>query len=205
MMRNEDLVTNILVPIEIEYFINLVKEDSSISDDTREVIISKLNYLKDNYNADPDLTMSSIMNLYHIDVGGIRFDYYPNDETIEIIDSDTGDYISDSRMVKNFNDIIDIDNCGEIGEKIEERVRFCSLCGRPMDRGYTNEDMYICSDSEFCLYMDKLYGSFNWRSSTEEELQKYDANYMCREDQNKDWEPLNWYYTEWYDKYYKGE
>lgn len=201
-MENKILATNHLFPIEIDYFINLTKEDSSISDNTREAIINKLNCLKDNYSVDPDLTMSCLMNNFHVEAGGIYFEYYPMDESVEIIDSDTGEYTLNSCLSKNFNEMIDEDNCGEIGEKISERVRFCSLCGRPMDNGFTDEDVYICSDSEFYLYMDKLYGLSNWRGSDENELKKYEANYMYRDDEDGEWKPSGWYYTEWYDGSY---
>ncbi|MDD3121971.1 MAG: hypothetical protein PHC62_00480 [Candidatus Izemoplasmatales bacterium] len=89
------------------------------------------------------------------------------------------------------------------GPEVHHDLRFCSWCGSPMMDGYTDEDMYLCSSSEFTHYMNQLYGDRNWRGTTQEEqeLNMYEnVNYVELADDENGEEvliPLAWYWTEW--------
>lgn len=121
------------------------------------------------------------------------------DSCIEV----TGGVINEYARIMDSQGLIDI-----IDEEIEEwmdnninnDIRVCSICGAPMQEGYTDENMYIDTDIEFFNYMNSVYGSGNWRSATIEELAERDASYFYREPTSDIWLPTSWYYTDWYNR-----
>lgn len=96
------------------------------------------------------------------------------------------------------DDLEDIDNIPDdcLPDGFHDEIRFCSICGRPMDRGFTDENTYICSETEFILYMDETYGKRSWKATTEEIIGD-DGCYVYQENEDSEWEDTGWYYTEW--------
>lgn len=74
-------------------------------------------------------------------------------------------------------------------------VRFCEICGKPYDKGFTagNGEWYCCEEC-FEKTMDEDYGKGKWRPSDEEG--EYEGWY---EYLNEDgvWEDTGVFYTEW--------
>ena len=118
----------------------------------------------------------------------------PGDGHIEV----SGDYIED--YIAGFTDV-------SIKETIEEEVkelnryrldeppfecpvRYCSICGAPMESGLTNGEMYIHSYAEFYYYMRNIYPDGIRGNEQTGEWDYYNA------DTDK-WESTGWYYTEW--------
>lgn len=80
------------------------------------------------------------------------------------------------------------------------QIRICDYCGRPMDRGYTDDDgdFYNCEEC-FPKDMNERYGEGNWRAQSKEDYGD-DCNYMggfYEYFRNGEWEPEPSYYTEW--------
>lgn len=77
---------------------------------------------------------------------------------------------------------------------MDEKIRVCSICGKPITEGYTNEDgdFYFCSDSEFVDFMNETYGEGRWRP----EETGYEG--WCYEvfDEEDGWCPQSSYYTD---------
>lgn len=104
----------------------------------------------------------------------------------------------------------------ELSEYIDEEVeewfdcnfqndlRFCSICGAPMQEGFISENscIYIDSEIEFFNYMNSIYGLGNWRCATPEEESKLGAVYVYRENtQSNNWKATDWSFTEWKNNY----
>lgn len=200
--KNDALVRNNLSNYEIQYLYSILDNAGGDFDTTIKAFKEKLDNIS---RDDRDNPISYIIRNHSSIgcVGGFYFNYYPVEESIEICDSYSGEYAKD-----NYYAISDIDEIvsqfdNDIMSEFFNNVRFCTLCGAPMDKGYTNESDYICSDTEFCIYMDNLYGPGLWRVATSEEVEKYESNYMYFED--GEWKPSDWYYTEWYDEYSSRE
>lgn len=84
-----------------------------------------------------------------------------------------------------------------IDKKGFDDLRFCTVCGAPMDSGWTDNfgSFYCCSESEFNELMNQEYGEGNWRvEPTGEE----EWNYETRKSENDEWIPNDAFYTEWY-------
>lgn len=117
----------------------------------------------------------------------------------------SGGFIDDFIMVSSKDEM---DTCLEIEYQkanhkygainVNDSLRFCDICGSPMEKGFTDESMYICSDMEFYNHMNQTYPN-GWRPATEEEVNQCDANFMYYDIENDHWEPMEWYWTEWYD------
>ena len=81
-------------------------------------------------------------------------------------------------------------------------VRVCTVCGSPMQSGYTDDGgwAYCCSDECFKKDMDERYGEGKWRKY-EDKYEKGAANewggYYEYLDKNGVWQPEPSYYTEW--------
>lgn len=116
----------------------------------------------------------------------------------------TGGIIEEYARVMDSQDLLDtIDD--EVAEweddNISNDIRFCSICGAPMQEGYTNEEMYIDTDIEFFNYMNSKYGAGNWKSVIVEELNECVTRYFYKESTSDNWLPTPWHYTDWYNKY----
>jgi hypothetical protein len=77
--------------------------------------------------------------------------------------------------------------------KIE--VRFCEICGKPYDKGFTagNGEWYCCEEC-FEATMDEDYGKGKWRPSEQEG--EYEGWYEYLNEENE-WEDTGVFYTEW--------
>lgn len=83
----------------------------------------------------------------------------------------------------------------DILETYKAEVRFCEVCGKPYDAGFTmdNGDWYVCVDC-FEDAMDKEYGKGKWRSTDEEG--KWGGFYEFLSDADE-WKDTGIYWTEW--------
>lgn len=75
-----------------------------------------------------------------------------------------------------------------------DNLRFCSICGAPMQSGYTDEDIYIDTDLEFRGYMNQTYGDGKWRA---EPTGGKEWNYEYLDEEPGIWRPSPFYWTEW--------
>lgn len=87
----------------------------------------------------------------------------------------------------------------EIQDILEEHkieIRFCEICGKPFDAGFTADDggWYCCEDC-FEGAMNKDYGEGKWRGTDEEG--SYGGFYEYLND-GDEWEDTGIYWTEWY-------
>lgn len=106
--------------------------------------------------------------------------------------------------VESESDIQDV-----LERELNQEVRFCTVCGSPMQDGYMVEDgdFYACSDECFEKDADERYGKCKWKLTddmTEEEwsnANRYefgeDSHHAYLGKDNK-WHPDNTFYTEWY-------
>lgn len=191
-----DMISSSMSPIEIQYLTKLIKTDMAVSPETRNQLIAKLESLKPT----DDLPLSSqyVKNNGSCNAGEFYFMYDSIQNTIEVVDNENGEYALQNINVSAIDDIIEDCFSIESVDAFLNHVRFCSICGRPMDRGYTDEDSWICSDSEFALMMDETYGINNWRIALKEEKEKYECEFMYYE--KGFWIPSTWYCTEWYEE-----
>lgn len=88
------------------------------------------------------------------------------------------------------------DKCEEM---LNFEVRFCDICGRPMNVGYTDDgaDFYNCCNC-FEKDMDERYGKGNWRmyESDDGKCNYLGGYYEYLEDDR--WVADSSYYTEWF-------
>ena len=84
----------------------------------------------------------------------------------------------------------------EILEEHEIEIRFCEICGSPMDQGYTTDcgGWYCCEDC-FEGAMDTDYGKGNWRGTDEEGI---GGGFYEAMDEDGEWEDTGVYWTQWY-------
>lgn len=97
--------------------------------------------------------------------------------------------------IKDERDLIDF---YENDTKFE--VRICSVCGKPMFDGFTDDlgTFYACDEDCFEKYMNSQYGEGNWRV---EELDGRIANEeggYYEYFKNDKWNSDGSFYTEWY-------
>lgn len=98
-------------------------------------------------------------------------------------------------IIDDESDIQDI-----LERELNQEIRFCDVCGCPMDTGFTDDDadFYNCEDC-FPKDMDERYGKDKWREYSSEDG---DCNSLggFYEYMNEDgeWEPEPSYYTEWF-------
>lgn len=79
-------------------------------------------------------------------------------------------------------------------EDVGIEIRFCEICGKPYDAGYTVDDgSWYCCEECFKPTMDKDYGKGNWRGTDEEG--DCGGFYECLID--GEWEDTGIYWTEW--------
>ena len=79
--------------------------------------------------------------------------------------------------------------------KYKIEIRFCDICGRPFEAGFTADDgsWYCCEDC-FENTMDTYYGEGRWRGTSEEGI--FGGFYECLDVDGK-WFDTGIYYTEW--------
>ena len=84
----------------------------------------------------------------------------------------------------------------EILEEHEIEIRFCEICGIPMDQGYTTDcgGWYCCEDC-FEGAMDEDYGKGKWRGTDEDGI---DGGFYEALDEDDEWEDTGVYWTQWY-------
>ena len=205
---DKDLLINVAFSnLELNYLSNLIFNDPNISDITKRSLSEKINYLSERNTekmGESDKSLRYLINNHETSAGPFNFWFNHIQNEIEYSDNETGDYANDGIYYYDslddfMHNMYSKDIQDEEVDKYQEHVRICSICGKPIDTGYTDECDYICSDSEFGLYMDDLYGVDNWRPATMEEVNKYEASYMYREPGEEQWKSSPWYITEWYD------
>lgn len=109
--------------------------------------------------------------------------YLTLNEEVWLIEGDTG-----SELEYCIQDILE-------ENKIE--IRFCEVCGKPMDYGYTVDDGgWYCCEECFEPAMDDEYGKRNWRVTDEAGEQGGYYEYMNM--YNCEWKDTGIYYTEWF-------
>lgn len=200
---NELDFNNYLSDLEIDYLIDRIRnnDDTKYGKDTTEILISKLNHMKNNIKNCDQLQCEYLKNHIYHKAGDFEFEYDPNTEYYSVYDNKSGQHAMEV-MAGLYNGLYTLSDYFSDVDSAEQRyndqIRFCTLCGKPMIHGYTNDDMYICDDSEFYIYMDKVYGAGDWRAASEEELHVYDACYMYK-DNCGTWRPTDWYLTDWYE------
>lgn len=113
--------------------------------------------------------------IYHF-----SYDYHTHTVYLEIVQSDA---LNSQYKFKNTKKL----------DSLNLNIRICSVCGKPITEGYTNDDgdFYYCSDAEFIRYMDELYGEGKWRP---EETGNKDWCYEYFD--NDEWYPQLSYYTD---------
>lgn len=79
---------------------------------------------------------------------------------------------------------------------IDDNIRFCDVCGKPMQQGYMSDDggYHSCEDC-FDDDMNKSYGKGKWRAT--EEAGEYGGFYEAV-NHHGEWEDTSIFYTEWY-------
>lgn len=115
------------------------------------------------------------------------YDYYMNKIHLQVIQHD-GSILLECEFEKS-------EELDEVFEKNSDlEIRICSVCGKPITEGYTNNDgdFYYCSDSEFENYMDLTYGEGKWRPE-ETGLKNWCYEYLEDDDE---WYPQSSYYTD---------
>lgn len=75
-----------------------------------------------------------------------------------------------------------------------DNLRFCSVCGAPMQSGYIDEKSYFDTDLEFYNHMNQLYGHKKWRL---ELTGKEEWDYEYFDEEHETWELSPFYRTEW--------
>jgi len=138
---------------------------------------------------DPFMAFMMINETYHcINDSGekMNFHYQELDDKVSML-------LDDGKNKKNYviscqSELETIINKYDIG------LRICDECGCPMVSGYTNEDgdYHFCSDYEYEIFMDSLYGKNMWRS---EPTGKKEWNMEYFKD--GEWKKETSYYTEW--------
>lgn len=109
------------------------------------------------------------------------------EETIYVIIPDKGTY--EAAGGYEIRDILE--------RELNKEIRFCDVCGEPMDHGFICGDGFWYADEEhFKQKMDEEYGVDCWRlndSGEEGENGGYYDHLV-----NGEWEDTGVFYTEWY-------
>ena len=83
----------------------------------------------------------------------------------------------------------------DILEENKIEIRFCEICGKPFDYGYTVDGgFWYCCEDCFEPTMDNDYGKGNWRGTDEEGDNGGFYEYLS----DGEWEDTGVYWTEWY-------
>lgn len=196
-------INDYLSDLEIDYLIDRIRnnDDTKYGKDTTEIMISKLNHMKNNIKNCDNLQCEYLKNHIYRKAGDFEFEYDPSTEYYSAYDTKSGQHAMEviAGLDNGLYTLSDyFSNIDSAEQRYNDQIRFCTLCGKPMVRGYTNNDTFICSDSEFYIYMDKVYGTGCWRIALEEELHQYDACFMYK-DKCETWRPTDWYLTDWYE------
>ncbi len=112
-----------------------------------------------------------------------KFFNNPVEDKIEICDLESGEYVFDHKCIP-IQDIVDqFDK--EIRQAFMNHVVFCESCGRPVSKGFTNEEIVLCDNAEFAIHMDAIYGKGNWVSGPD--------GYYALDKRDGKYKPTGWY------------
>lgn len=198
---------------ELEYIIKLIQEDKKYfpNDEYKNSLLHAL-YDEHRYKIDPNLSSTEKFLLYMemnpiVDlectnvIGKYKFRRLCVDHLSSEIKTITAYEIRIDGYINSHTYTVSPSfNIDEFLNEIEwDDVRICDICGKPMTKGYTNEELYICSDIEFVNFMNDNYlGSeyVSWIPINSGEEDLYNGMYKAC-NSNGEWVDTYWYYTEW--------
>lgn len=180
-----DLVSNDLSVPELKVIKNSVSNDNSLSKELKDSLDFKLESMM----ASRTCKTIDAQSLNYIERHGsasthnFKFFNNPVEDKIEICDLESGEYVFDHKCIP-IQDIADqFDK--EIRQAFMNHVVFCESCGRPVSKGFTNEEIVLCDNAEFAIHMDAIYGKGNWVSGPD--------GYYALDERDGKYKPTGWY------------
>lgn len=134
-----------------------------------------------------------------------KLDYGDGDYLI-LFNKDNKMYAEGKNSVKDIEKIeFTFEDADDLECKCEDilglELRFCDVCGKPMNKGYTDDcaDFYNCEDC-FPKEMDRYYGNDNWREYKDgyDDCNSLGGRYEYFDLETREWEDEPSYYTEWF-------
>lgn len=171
---------------ELDVIKSSVNKDTSLSREVKDSLNFKLNSMIDSrkcYTVD-DQIINYIERHGRADTPNFDFFNNPIEGKIEICDTQIGDYVFDHKGVP-VEEIADQFSDEQSIRLFRDTVRFCEDCGRPISKGYTNEESFLCDNAEFAIHMDKIYGQGNWYCGPDE--------YYALDERDGKYKPTGWY------------
>ncbi len=184
----EQFMSDDLSTMELEVIRDSMNNDTSLSEEVKKAMNFKLNSMIESRkcNSVDDQVTNYIQRHGSVDTQNFDFFYNPIERKIEICDTEVGDYAMDYEGIP-IDDIADQFE-KEIRRLFYDNIRFCESCGRPITKGYTNEESFLCDNAEFAIHMDKIYGKGNWCSGPD--------GYYALDEKDGKYKPTGWYITD---------
>lgn len=185
----EEFTSDDLSTTELKVIKSSVSNDTSLSKEVKDSLDFKLNSMINSRKCE---TVDDQITNYierHGRVDTPNFDFFNNhiEGKIEICDRLEGDYVFDYKHVP-IEEIADQFSDEQTVRLFRDTVRFCEDCGRPVSKGYTNEESFLCDNVEFAIYMDKIYGKGNWYGGPD--------GYYALDERDGKYKPTGWYATD---------
>lgn len=185
----EKITSDDLSTTELEVIKSSVAKDASLSKEVKDSLDFKLNsmIISRKCKSVDDQVVSYIERHGHVDT--LHFDFFNNpiEGKIEIHDTQVGDYVTGYKITP-IEDIADQFSNKESRRLFQNTVRFCEECGRPISKGYTNEEGFLCDNAEFAIHMDSVYGQGKWFSGPD--------GYYALDEKDGQYKPTGWYITD---------
>lgn len=175
-MKRNDTPVNLKWPsdelceTELLLLRKLVLMDTTLNTNTKKELSAKLNcVIKNKYypNNNIPIPLMYIKNHSYCSCGGFSFEFHLSTGMIEVTDIDnSGDYVNIPLFgTHNMDEIPNRFENNQIRERYLTNVHFCSVCGKPIDKGflYTEKNLIFCDYSEIFSWLDWNHRSFNWR------------------------------------------
>lgn len=181
----EEFTSDDLSTTELKVIKSSVSNDTSLSKEVKDSLDFKLNSMINSRKCEIIDAQSINYIERHGSASTHNFKFFNNpvENKIEICDLESGEYVSDHKCMP-IQDIADqFDK--EIRQTFMNHVVFCENCGRPVSKGFTNEEIVLCDNAEFAIHMDAIYGKGNWVSGPD--------GYYALDERDGKYKPTGWY------------
>jgi len=184
----EEFTSDDLSTTELKVIKSSVSNDTSLSKEVKDSLDFKLNSMINSRKCETIDAQSINYIERHGSASTHNFKFFNNpvENKIEICDLESGEYVFDHKCMP-IQDIADqFDK--EIRQTFMNHVVFCESCGRPVSKGFTNEEIVLCDNAEFAIHMDAIYGKGNWVSGPD--------GYYALDERDGKYKPTGWYATD---------
>lgn len=184
----EEFTSDDLSITELKVIKSSVSNDTSLSKEVKDSLDFKLNSMIASRTCKTIDTQSINYIERHGSANAHNFKFFNNpiEDKIEICDLESGEYVFDHKCMAIQDIAEQFDK--ESREAFMNHVVFCENCGRPVSKGFTNEEIVLCDNAEFAIYMDAIYGKGNWVSGPD--------GYYALDERDGKYKPTGWYITD---------